>query len=345
MKTGLSLLSCIVLLSCHACGTSEKARRSPGAGQDCSLEAGLKELTDQIISSLSQKGKSKIAIVEFVELEGKTTRLGKFLAEEMITRLYSTGEFDVVERQLLNKVIVEQKLGESGFIDEESAVSLGRILGVEAIATGSITDLGPDIKVNARLIATETGSVFSAASARICKDVSLLNLMESVDENPGASGRNEGDAAGKSTGSVEPKALRDQAFTKESHGFVFKLEGCQRSAGTKVKCCFAITSTGKDRELQLALHVWAKDETSTRSFDNLGNEHTADQINLGSKRARLGAGGYTIKGLLISGVPVKAKIWFEKVPADAIRFARLDLGLIILDEHTKIEFRNVPILE
>jgi len=344
-----AVVVCAILLSCHGCGGSDKTARASGAGPDCSLEAGLQTLTKQIISSLSRKGKSKIAILEFVNLEGKTTRLGKFLAEEMITRLYSTGEFEVVERQLLNKVIAEQKFGESGFIDEQSAVSLGKILGVEAIATGSVTDLGPDVKVNARLIATETGSVFSVASARVCKDATLRNLLSELADTRADTGRGGARGTGEPPDAASPQQAPDQApeqaFTRESHGYVFELKGCQRSAGTKVKCRFAITSPERDRKLKLALQVWGNYDTATRLFDSLGNEHVTDHIELGNKTSYLSTGGYAIEGTLIAGVPVEARVWFEKVPVEATGAPRFDLGLIVGEEHTRIEFRKVPILK
>ena len=57
---------------------------------------------------------------------------------------------------------------------------MGRILGVDAIASGSVTDLGTNVKVNARLIATETGSVFAVAAVKIAKDATVKKLMQKV---------------------------------------------------------------------------------------------------------------------------------------------------------------------
>ncbi len=124
------------------------------------LDNSLSELTTQIINSITEDGKKKIAVIEFSDLEGNVTQFGKYLAEELITRLFRTKKFEVVERQLLNKIISEQKLSISGMIDENSAKELGRILGVDAIVSGTITDLGTSLKVNARIISTETGKVF-----------------------------------------------------------------------------------------------------------------------------------------------------------------------------------------
>ena len=144
------------------------------------LDSRLADLTQQIVKSLTKKGKTKIAVIEFSDLDGNITEFGKYLSEELITRLFMTGNFEVIERQLLNKVMEEHKLTLTGLIDETSAKELGKILGVDAIASGSITDLGSSVKINARLIATETGSVFAVAAVKIVKDATVEKLMQKV---------------------------------------------------------------------------------------------------------------------------------------------------------------------
>lgn len=154
------------------------------------LDKGLGELSDQIISEMSVGRKQKIAVVEFSDLDGRTTDLGKYLSEELITRLFKSRRFDVIERQLLNKVLEEHRLSVSGLIDITTAKKLGNLLGVDAICSGTITDLINSVKINSRLISTETGSIFAVASVKIQKDEIITKLMatgnivSSADGNP-----------------------------------------------------------------------------------------------------------------------------------------------------------------
>lgn len=141
------------------------------------LDDQLNNLTEQIVNDLKEGQKSKIAIIEFSDLDGDVSNLGKYVSEELTTRLYRTKRFQVVERELLKKVMAEHKLNLSGAIDESTAVEVGRILGVDAIATGTISDLGRYVKVNARLISTERGSIFAVASAEILKDDRVQSLV------------------------------------------------------------------------------------------------------------------------------------------------------------------------
>lgn len=163
------LILVILLLGCA--GAQKSVNNNP------SLDQQISSLVEQIIMGLSQSQVTKIAIIPFSDLQKNASNLGIYIAEELTTKLYQSGRFEVVERNLLQKILDEQKLSVSGFIDDETAVSLGKVLGVGAIATGTLTDLGTNLKVNARLINTTSGKVFSAASVTIYKDLTTAKLL------------------------------------------------------------------------------------------------------------------------------------------------------------------------
>ena len=182
MKSNSALFVIITLLIfLIGCSSSIKKKDFPPP----TLDSKLGDLVSQIVTSLSQNQKSKVAVIEFSDIQGKVTNLGRYFAEELTTRLYLTGKFEVIERQLLNKILREHQFSLSGIIDENSAVELGKILGVDAIATGSITDLGSNVKVNARLISAESGKLFSVASVKIYKDDTIRKLLEQTVDSDG----------------------------------------------------------------------------------------------------------------------------------------------------------------
>jgi curli biogenesis system outer membrane secretion channel CsgG len=67
----------------------------------------LAQLAEQISTEMAENRKKTIAVVEFVDLKGNITDLGRLLSEELITRLFQTKRFTVIERQMLNKVIAD----------------------------------------------------------------------------------------------------------------------------------------------------------------------------------------------------------------------------------------------
>jgi len=87
--------------------------------------------------------KDRVAIMDF---ENKSQhggwRLGRGASDILTTELVKTGKFNVMERDRLAAIIKEQNLGASGRIDPSTAARIGKIIGVEYIITGAITEYG-----------------------------------------------------------------------------------------------------------------------------------------------------------------------------------------------------------
>lgn len=295
-----------------------KRRDADGKPTD-SLDRRVADLTEQISREMTENRKRTIAVVEFVDLKGNITDFGRLLSEELITRLFQTKKFTVIERQMLNKVIGEQKLTLTGTFDPSSAKQLGRLLSVEAICSGSIADLGQSLKVNARLISTETGAVFAAASTEIAKDESVTNLM--AGDTSSATPSKPADSSGAGNRSASQKT--------QAQFFTFELKQC-RMSGNSVVCDLLITNNDRDRELQL--------KTGTL-FDEVGNSHNSNSIQLANEM-------YSGQQLLISGVPTSARVKFDGVSPQASKITLLRISLWVQSgTFFVVEFRNVSLVK
>lgn len=141
------------------------------------LQRGIDDLVRQIIASMEQQQKRKLAILDFTKLDGSTDNFGRYLAETLTTSMFLTKRFEVIERRQLDKILAELRMNLSDVIDAQNAKRLGRIYGVDAIASGSVTELAASVEVNARLIETETGRVFAVAKTPFIKDTNMVELM------------------------------------------------------------------------------------------------------------------------------------------------------------------------
>ena len=294
------------------------------------LDNSLSDLTTQIINSITEDRKKKIAVIEFSDLDGNVTQFGKYLAEELITRLFRTKKFEVVERQLLNKIISEQKLSITGMIDPNSAKELGRILGVDAIVSGTITDFVTDLKVNARIISTETGKVFGVAATNIVKDDNVRKLMGIISTVQKEEVQKE-----EVQEQTEKKEISKESLKKvETEKFTFELTKCDMSSGGNVTCDLLITNNDdKDRELRLDISRGP----GSRMFDDFGNEYKPNQGELANKK-----GGYDIHSLLISGISTKSSLTFKNVTPEASSISLLEIGFYERESgNFKIKFRNI----
>lgn len=149
------------------------------AGKAESLEEGIQQLATDISEQMKAKGIKKIAIDDFTDLNGHKSALGDFISEELVTSFYTlgAGSFDVVERRELARVLKEQKLGGTGLLNKETIAKVGKILGIDAIVTGSISYLGRSIKINARMIGVNDARVFAAAARKVPKDEVVESLL------------------------------------------------------------------------------------------------------------------------------------------------------------------------
>lgn len=162
-----------IVLSCLTAG---------GALAESPLEARLAEMSRTLLTSFPEGSTAKVAVTDFADLNGYQSALGKFVAEELTTQLavIGSGRLSVIERRHLMRVLAEQKLGATSLFDPESVERIGRILGVQALITGSIADLGSNLKVNARVLSVESGRVIGAASASIPNDETTKYLARQV---------------------------------------------------------------------------------------------------------------------------------------------------------------------
>lgn len=94
--------------------------------------------------------------------DAKYNALSKGIADMLITDLSKIKGITIVEREKLEKLINEIKLGQSKYFDPTTAQKLGKGLGAQNILTGSFYIMDNIIRMDARLIDVQTGGVIFA---------------------------------------------------------------------------------------------------------------------------------------------------------------------------------------
>lgn len=116
-----------------------------------------------------------VAVLPF-DAAGDAVQYKDEITNEMINELVNLRRFKVIERSAIDKIVAEQKMQASGFVDDRTAVKLGRIAGADALVVGMITRNGDHMKISARLVDVET------AETLIAQDASAFGLdHESLD--------------------------------------------------------------------------------------------------------------------------------------------------------------------
>lgn len=144
-----------------------------------------------VTRAAGKSDKPRIAVIEFKNKADNQWWYhgGAEAAQDVfVTELVKSGRFRVVEREQLQALMAEKNLTLSGDVDPSSAVKIGKLLGVNYLLTGAVTEYGVTDKgahgsgfrgvpgfnagkrsfvaaLNARLIDTSTGEVVWADEA------------------------------------------------------------------------------------------------------------------------------------------------------------------------------------
>lgn len=78
---------------------------------------------------------------------------------KLISKLVASGRFKVLSRERLEEILDEQKLSLSGVIDEQSAVAIGQLVGVEGFIDGYASIEGKQLLLNLFLVETKSGII------------------------------------------------------------------------------------------------------------------------------------------------------------------------------------------
>lgn len=142
------------------------------------LDEGLKELAISIGNEMQKENINTVAVYDFLRIDGEKDDFGRLLSEELTTNLFGLRKFQIIERNMLESILEENKLQLSQVVDQKTAKEIGKITGVDALFLGTYIDSGDHIRINARIISTETGAIFSASSISVIKEIFISQLIK-----------------------------------------------------------------------------------------------------------------------------------------------------------------------
>lgn len=127
------------------------------------------KLADELSRLAKRTGYTRVAVLPFrPSIGGGRRGSGMALAERLVSQMAARPGLQVVERTLLDGVLREQRLGLEGVVRPGEAREVGRVLGVEAIITGTFLSVGSGkLEVHTRLIDAETARILGAATAKV----------------------------------------------------------------------------------------------------------------------------------------------------------------------------------
>lgn len=176
MKTPINVLAVVFLiLIAAACGPTATVVSTGGP-------------TIAEAQSVDAVAKHRIAVARF---EDKAAyRVGWGMTDMLVSALFSTNRFIVLERENLDVVLQEQELSSAGAVNKRTAVPTGMLEGAEFLVIGAITEFEPDargvktrfggakqshVALDLRIVDSATGRIVSSVTVEGSATDAALN--------------------------------------------------------------------------------------------------------------------------------------------------------------------------
>lgn len=320
MKTSQLHRSTLVVSTVTGLALLVAALGLPGAAMASGPElAAVTAEAPRLLQRLEAARVRSVAVVDFTDLRGRPTELGRFLAEKLSGEL-ANGKTDVrvIDRLNLAALLKEHKLQASGLTDPDALHTVARIAGVEALITGRMTPLGDRVQVTLLAIQTEKARILASDDVEIPRTPTIADLERRAlgGPLPSACDAPELVLEGPPGQSVEKQDLQ------------FVIHGCRWAEGS-VECGVAVRNLSDERNLLLS--------GKSRLVFGEGTQATASRVFLNGEWA---TGALSRVGSpLLPGVRSTLGAVFEGVPESVET-----LRLLVLDFYGfEVRFSDIPL--
>ena len=229
----------------------------------------LGALATRTAEALAAAKKKSVAVVDFTDLAGDVTEVGRFVAEQLSVALTR----DASGLEVADRVRVRAALRPGGSADpmhRDAARQIGDATGVEALASGTVTPFVDGLSVTVKVLDATTARVLSAFTLEMPRGGRLDELI--------ARGRGEAAAAHQLQAAAGAgPALDEDAAAPASLGpnavsvaaFAVAIRECRASADG-VTCVGTVANlAGTRRTLEFSVSdVYVVDEMGNQSASN-----------------------------------------------------------------------------
>jgi len=88
--------------------------------------------------------------------------LSQQVTDIFFTTFIQSGAFDMYERVKLEKLVAEHELSQTGLVDPSKAKEIGRLVGIDVLIVGSLSETNSRQRIDVRVIDIQTGQVVLA---------------------------------------------------------------------------------------------------------------------------------------------------------------------------------------
>ena len=157
----------LVMVLITACASVSKVNPD-----EVSLSTAIREAAARMENRLDMG--TRIALINFTS---PSQVFSDYVLDELSSVLVNSGQLIVVDRANLDRIRQELGFNVSGEVSDASAQEIGKMLGAQAVVTGTYTDIGDLHRVMFKTIVTETAAVVVQHNADIANDRRVQALL------------------------------------------------------------------------------------------------------------------------------------------------------------------------
>jgi TolB-like protein len=120
------------------------------------IENAVSKAIDYMKDQISEN--STIAVIN---ISSENNDISSFVIDEIMYRLVSARRFVIVDRNTLDTIRTEQNFQLSGDVDDNSIISIGKLLGAGVVITGSLTGSGTAQRLTIKALNVQTAQIIT----------------------------------------------------------------------------------------------------------------------------------------------------------------------------------------
>ena len=141
------------------------------------------DIAKALETETATKGRMRIAVYD-LDSAKHLKIVALILSEALREELFRLGNIVLVNRENMNQVVQELKLGQTGLIDEKQAVRAGKALAANQIIVGRLASIGKSSLLQVKRVDTETHGTLAISSIK-CKQGEEEVLLDRMEELAG----------------------------------------------------------------------------------------------------------------------------------------------------------------
>ncbi len=141
------------------------------------LDDGIKKIASDIENRLPLE--SSIIIFDFENIDGVSTKFGKYFSDKLTIQLANIGRnITVIGGEARKAILKEQHYQLEGYTDDNTKVETHKMKGANHIVQGVITEFNTNIEIYYKILDVEKGTIIGGDTQKINKTQEISKLLK-----------------------------------------------------------------------------------------------------------------------------------------------------------------------